>query len=1789
MPFRGVGKSLLQLSLRGFLTGILLAGCSDLGFQGGVIPTNFNGIKVIEAVSPEAFQMTWDPYPGATQYRVYMPELNEPIARPGFTTLITRPPGGVNSNDGTYSFSVTAVDPTTGLEQGTRSNYVSAKLLPRFNFKEDGDIRALDMIPSTRHAVRVAWTAYPKVNYQVYIGERSPSGLVAYNLDASSGSVLGDGSIEIENLKEGREYCAFVIATYADSTRDGPNGQPFTGPVASLVGTPSTFNTSVVGTSQKCVRTKSDPAFTSTVEQSKVYASKATLSNKPSFFADVAGDTTSDGQGSVRVSIYRMDVATGNGTYIGAFNGTGKIDAAEPLPPGRHTFKAIFEKLGGNSTAQKEKGVIVGPTGIEPSEPVGNPADRPFVYVRGLGAAPTDEGYYPEKQQGGLGSQRIGAAVAMGDFNCDGRYDVAVGMPEYVITLPAPDNRPANLGKVMVYYNIASSASSTAQGVRSQEIIFNLSDRTTTFPGGRDLRLGTRLHVGNYNSDNQATHNPPGYNDPTLNKQFQCDDLVIGSGYGPSILMYGSRDTSGSNGGLVYSGPKVFMENTQSCNPIDNRCDPTIYFYSNPAVSLCRSYTNGDFNGDGFEDLAIGSGSGAGIWVLRGSEYGLIPPKARRFSSDQTAYTFTGGDTFSTDDGPGGRINFPYVHSNTSRFFAPSSFSNGFAPSATGWSNTNNFGASLGAIRNAFYDPDNNRSKSILLIGSPDTPSTGAAGTTQSRGRVFACVLRSLTGDRPSPLTGTFSNSFNNDSMENQAWDCNHAINPPIRSGVQPFTSIASASGFGSAMATLDNPLRYRVAPFWEGGSQESCPAIAGGVEAPRAHGNCSSSSLNLGIPGGVAIGAPGSNQVFVYYGVAVPGAMGTRNTQGSARNAYIGQYFDRLLDGSTNTVHNTTSGSTSAPAYASEVTTSDPCTATNSNTEACYIQLITQPSTPSGSFGLTLSSLRGNIISNEGDSPQDSTLGVSAPYRSVNIGGLSYSEVGTVYLYRQASRFSSDPIIIGPTANTAQQRPRQSTGFSMTQVSPIDYSGPPNNMIRFGLGGIAAGPLEAPIPGSGYSSNSDLIIGVPGHVKVTDTNGAPIPPVFDNGAFTTLFSHAGTYNRFRVGQSGISGWNLTDTIFEPSGSISGQESNLRFHQAVSVGDILDLDGLSDVAVRIARGSTRSRVRIYRGNPCADWRGQSCRVTLKRSTNQFVELNVSSDDTAGFRIIPTGVVSGSLGSLFLVGESASYLFFAGAGGINQGVPSEVSNPGSPRKFTTTNLPNYLPFSNSSFYNAETTDVTTSLDPGRSFAVADFNGDGKMDLAFGQTVTTLENNGISDNRQSPNCPGAGNSCLSSSTNTNAASRVGQGRVYVMYGGGANGFYPQADSNFGYPIRAEYTGQDFGTYGFTGFSSTRADNNTLGAPCTTQGLCPKIQVFAEADTTTFGSVLSAIPMGTCAGKPVSALAVRAQYSDRASVFIYKPRCILDETNLSGLGNYGVTNDLNTIEIKSNDVGLNAAVSTGFGTSFAGFSKLMERPANDSPLMGHIVITDQGSRRLFILPMVSSGAEKGKVLLSDNRMYPPVTSGGQGTFLPTASGTYESFGGKTIDYSSSDFLSGHSTGLDSGFGSSLVNLGDLNGDDYEDLGMNLFRMNKKETSRSYLYQGGVLVIFGGRMGAQTHQTESGVTTQLEPKADAECFLRQEVIDGQPRRITRCNPTLVFAPQPAGSTRMGQYEYSSLTKFSVLETGVRDSTTRVCQPGSSNECLGSWIFGVPGRDSTETTPGAKPILQGGAFYVLP
>jgi hypothetical protein len=1363
-------------------------------------------------------------------------------------------------------------------------------------------------------------------------------------------------------------------------------------------------------------------------------------------------------------------------------------------------------------------------------------------------------------------------------------------MPDSSETLP--DNRTARVGRVMIYYDVTSTDSAIKPGTlpngsfqyaRSQEVKFDVTD----LPGySRDLQLGKRLFVGNFNQDSQATNNPPVLPDSTLQPHFSCDDLAIASGAGPMFVLYGKRDSSSnsSDGGLNYYGSKSFLINPSApCAPSTGICQPSMYSYANPALALGTAFTAGDYDGDGYPDLAVSSSFSTGIWVLRGSEYGLIPPNTYTDNSGGTEsfVTSPGPNYYSFNYIPRDPTAFPTPGNTAAPLVTPSPTSdtvgfNGTSPARTanpylpskddGWA-SGQFGASLATLHNAFYDSNTQRIRDVLLIGNPTS------------NVVFACLPTTLTGTRWGNV------GFSDDSANNLGWACNHEIKGPTSYDI-PVVSI-TPSGFGFSMTDFVNPLRYRQDHFYyTQGSVSGCTLHGNSSAAAPDFGNCDGADTKLGYPGAFAVGAPYSNEAFIYYGVNLPASSSSNRTAlGTARNTYL---YNNLLKASAQT---TSVMNTSAPC---------PAVAGGSGNDACSIQRVAQPASGAGGyFGYTMQALRGNNIADDTTSPKESSLAVAAPFKDSKIGSSTYYEVGSVLSFRQNSRFKTDPIVNG-TGGTNGAADRFSDGFSSSLRDSIDYDGPMNSNVHFGLGGMASGPLMAGSD-TDYNQSSDVIVGTPNFVRTTDANGNAIPYVYDNGAALLYFSHLGTLRNFQVGASSTnnSGWHVIDGAMSTRnpGTLVGQESNIQFHEAVSIGDI-NQDGIGDVAVRIAQGTSRNKVRIFLGLPCTDGTGITCQVGVNRSPQTYTDFSVIGDTTAGGRFIPMGpIAGGSYGAFFVTGNSSSYIYFAGNNGLIQGVASNFGSPrklsyptGSAKKLDGTTLSNakYLNFGDTNFgsnsttsnyYNAENTSIDTSLVAGASFAVGDFNGDGYVDFAFAQTSAVNESAGVVDLSTTSACPTLPGttykSCLS--TAQTAGAKAGSGRVYIFYGGASNGFQMQADGNGGYPLQSDYLGQDGNTYGFTTLSSTvtnsstLTDKNTLGNPCTVSAAgvvtCNKAQVIAETATTSFGKTLTSIPMGTCNGNPVSALAVRAEQATDSLVYIYKPKC-LSGTSVSDITSKMTGLDSATISsISATGLGVS---STTLGIGMTSATRLMGNEApntNSLILLSHLIVANQTSKTVYAFPVMQSisGTSSTYSIISDS-----------------ANTNFGNFGGRILNYSNSLFIGGAS-GSTIGFGEGLSTLGDVNGDGYEDIAINISRLSRIELSTTFSSQGGMLLLFGGKYGLQT---QVNATTLIEPSKNADCYIKKDMI--QNTLVSICNPALLFAPQPSSSVRQGVHERSYLPPFSRISTGNLDATGKCVSLNSPNECLGTFLFGVPGRDSVVTPP-TKPVLNGGVFYEIP
>ena len=221
-----------------------------------------------------------------------------------------------------------------------------------------------------------------------------------------------------------------------------------------------------------------------------------------------------------------------------------------------------------------------------------------------------------------------GRSVAIGDYDCDGTPDLAVGFPEVAYNTAPINNTNANSGAVRIYYGYSIDSSGRITSSRIQTVAF------------RDVRsyayFGKTLSTINLNKDLFYRNN----------KYYSCDDLVIGAPgisregiqYPPSfpglaVVLFG-----GSTGLVNTSLDLPTATNTPTCNGIpglNEVCDPVLLKEGTRADSIPEVTRNlhvdpnkigtgsvyegdpgsfgfsianvGDFNADGYDDLAVGN------------------------------------------------------------------------------------------------------------------------------------------------------------------------------------------------------------------------------------------------------------------------------------------------------------------------------------------------------------------------------------------------------------------------------------------------------------------------------------------------------------------------------------------------------------------------------------------------------------------------------------------------------------------------------------------------------------------------------------------------------------------------------------------------------------------------------------------------------------------------------------------------------------------------------------------------------------------------------------------------------------------------------------------------------------------------------------------------------------------------------------------------------------------------------------------------------------------------------
>lgn len=203
------------------------------------------------------------------------------------------------------------------------------------------------------------------------------------------------------------------------------------------------------------------------------------------------------------------------------------------------------------------------------------------------------------------------------DFNGDGFADSAFGAPTEDV------GKRANAGAINVIYGDSSGISPTTPS----DQVWHLNSSGVLGSTGDQDRFGSALGFGDFNSDG-------------------FDDIAVGipgeSGKAGAVsVIYGSST------GLTSTNNQLWSQNA-GANP--NEVEET----SEAGDAFGTSLAGGDFNGDGFDDLAVGvpgedvggvADAGA-VNVLLGSASGLTSTNDQLWSQDPLSDTHEAGDRF---------------------------------------------------------------------------------------------------------------------------------------------------------------------------------------------------------------------------------------------------------------------------------------------------------------------------------------------------------------------------------------------------------------------------------------------------------------------------------------------------------------------------------------------------------------------------------------------------------------------------------------------------------------------------------------------------------------------------------------------------------------------------------------------------------------------------------------------------------------------------------------------------------------------------------------------------------------------------------------------------------------------------------------------------------------------------------------------------------------------------------------------------------------------------------------
>lgn len=209
------------------------------------------------------------------------------------------------------------------------------------------------------------------------------------------------------------------------------------------------------------------------------------------------------------------------------------------------------------------------------------------VFDSGTASGLADQGWTqnsPSIQSSAAFDEQFGYSVATGDFNDDGYSDISIGVPNEIIATIC-----CGFGAVNVIYGSELAGLSPTSTIPDQ--VINQNSPNVDGVAQPFERFGHALAVGDFNND--------GYDDLAVG--VPDEDITTAEGTFPNAgavnIIYGSSE--GLSAALAGDGSgnsdQLWSQNSLEIEDLSS-------FYENFGFSL----TSGDFNSDGYDELAIG-------------------------------------------------------------------------------------------------------------------------------------------------------------------------------------------------------------------------------------------------------------------------------------------------------------------------------------------------------------------------------------------------------------------------------------------------------------------------------------------------------------------------------------------------------------------------------------------------------------------------------------------------------------------------------------------------------------------------------------------------------------------------------------------------------------------------------------------------------------------------------------------------------------------------------------------------------------------------------------------------------------------------------------------------------------------------------------------------------------------------------------------------------------------------------------------------------------------------------